>query len=235
MQSSNSDTAGGFGSNTPSTFANVKKFFSPASQGTSSPALPFSYADPGHTKTAPPPKASNTGSWLTSPWSTANNPNSSSASSWLNPSTSWFETLGMTRIQRYVAFAICLVAAALFFFLAMFNLVFAALFPRKFAIPISLSSLLLTISFGFVHGHISYIKHLISPERRWLTISFMGSTIICLWVSFKSRSYILTILTAILQFVCMLAYGLSYLPGGRAGIQTVASMATGSLFSSSGM
>jgi Got1/Sft2-like family protein len=193
-------------------FSNVKKFFSPGL--TESPSLPFSYSDATHTHPAPPPKHG----WLTS-WGTSFGDDS------------WFETLGLSKIQRYSAFGLFLLAAAFLFLLAFIQLPLVIIRPRKFVVPYCLASLLVALAFGFIHGFVSYAKHLFSPERRLLSLSFYGLTLVTLYVAISLHSYIFTGVFSILQFVSMIAYIVSYVPGGSSGLSMLTTMATGSLFS----
>lgn len=214
---------------TDTSFSSIKKFFSSSPSlktGTNAVnGLPFTYVDANHTSIAPPPKVS---SWLPS-W---NSPSLSGIANRYSTETSWWETMGLSRIQRYTAFGICLIASILLALLAMMNLPFIAFSPRKFVVPYCFASLLLAFSFGFIHGFVSYAHHLIAPDRRWLSLTFYGLTFITLYVSIAIRSYIYTIILSILQGISMTAYILSYLPGGRSGISAVASMASGSLMPS---
>lgn len=218
-------------------FAAVKKFLP---MGTGSPSsstqsngvggLPFSYADAAHTKPAPAPKNASGSGWMPA-WlrssGNANNAFPSSAASSSYSSSSWWDTLGLTRMQRYTAFAICWLAALLLFFLAILHLPVSVLNPRKFVVPYCLASLLVAFSFGFIHGFVSYFGHLVAPDRRWMSLAFYGCTAITLYVATIRESYILTAAFAFIHGITMAAYVISYLPGGRAGLSTMASMATG--------
>lgn len=198
--------------NESTTFSGVKKFFSPNQN--ESPSLPFSYSDATHTHPAPPPK----NGWITS-WNTSFGQDS------------WFESLGLSKMQRYSAFALFLVASAFLFLLAFLHFPLVIISPRKFVVPYCLASLLVAISFGFIHGFVSYVKHLFSPEKRLLSIAFYGFTFVTLYVAFSLKSYILTAIFSIIQFVSMIAYIVSYVPGGSSGMSMLTTMATGSLFS----
>lgn len=202
----------------PTTFSNVKKFFSPSPSHSNSPALPFSYADAAHTQTAPPPK---TTSWLAG-WSGHAGVGSDIADT-------WFETMGLTRMQRYAAFAISLAASALLFMLAFINIWLVALRPGKFVVPYCFASLLVAISFGFLHGFVSYVRHLVGSDRRWMSLAFFGTTLMTLYIALSLKNYLLTLLFSAIQGVSMVAYIISYIPGGRSGLSAMATMATGSL------
>ena len=71
----------------------------------------------------------------------------------------WYENFGMSRMQRYIAFGISLATTALLFILALLWLPVIAIAPSKFVTPFTLGSLILFMSFGFLHGFYSYAKH----------------------------------------------------------------------------
>lgn len=206
-----------------SSFEAWKKFVL-GQAGGSDGALPFSYKDPSHTQTAPPPGTRS--GWLEFPaW----------ASSGLGfgagetGSSSWWETLGMTRTQRYVAFGICMAGAAVLFMLSMVALPLAMFKPSKFAAPYCLASLFVFISFGFLHGFVSYLRHLFSRERFAYTALFFGTTLLTLYSAMSNLGYIVTVLSILAQLVCLVVYVLSYVPGGQSGISLMSTVVGSSI------
>lgn len=73
--------------------------------GTETGGLPFAYKDAQHTATTENASSGAFMSWPT--WST------------LSTQTPWYETMGLTRMQRYVAFSICVGAALLLVFIVL--------------------------------------------------------------------------------------------------------------------
>jgi hypothetical protein len=165
-----------------------------------------------------------------------NNNNGSGVLSWPPWSTSpapvapWYDTFGMTLVQRYSAFALCLLGAILLFSLAMFRLPALVIWPSKFVVPYCLGNMMIFISFGFLQGFYSYLTHLFSPGRWPYTGAFLGSTMLTLYVAMVLKMYILTIPMALVQFGAMLVYIVSYLPGGSGSISTFASLASARFF-----
>lgn len=137
--------------------------------------------------------------------------------------------MGLSRLQRYTAFGICIAASILLLLLAFINLPFFILSPRKVVVPYCIASLLIAFSFGFLHGFVSYSRHLIAADRRWLSLAFYSLTFASLYAALGLKSYILTSVFSVLQAISLAAYIVSYLPGGKSGLSAVASMATGSL------
>lgn len=87
---------GGTGQAGPNPLSNLKNYVLGGSQ---SGGLPFAYKDAGHTTTGTPAQegAAPFMSWPT--WAS------------LSTQTPWYETLGMSRTQRYAAFGLCMAAA----------------------------------------------------------------------------------------------------------------------------
>ena len=143
--------------------------------------------------------------------------------------TAYFETFGLTMMQRYAAFGICICLAGILLFVAFLHLTFAVLSPAKFAVPFCLCTFFLVVSFGFLHGFVSYAKHLLSPTRWTYSASLIGTTVFTLWAALGIKLYVLTIIGTVLQLAAMVAYFVSYIPGGAAGLSMFGSMLKGSV------
>lgn len=202
---------------------------------TKADTLPFSYTDSSHTKTtagnANGASTNSTASaWLpsfltSSPMGTP----SLATSTPLSATQEWIETFGLSRAQRYSAFAICIAAAVFLFFLALFHLPFVVIRPGKFVVPYCMGSMFILVSFGFLHGFVSYSKHLLSPKKVAYSAWFFLSTLGTLYAALKLKSYILTVVMAFIQMAGMLTFIVSYVPGGSSGISFMSSMITSSI------
>lgn len=188
--------------------------------------LPFSYADPSHTKTTPAPTTKS--AWVPE-WVSSSIFMASPSLNTSGQSEKWFETLGLSRSQRYLAFGVCLVASAFLFMLAMLHLPLVVLRPGKFVVPYCMASLFIFTSFGFLHGFVSYTKHLFSPSRLIYSLWFMGSTAGTLYSALSLHSYLLTVIMALVQMAAVIVFLVSYVPGGSTGISFVSSMLTSSI------
>lgn len=214
------DSLKGFNSDSKgneNTFETWKKFvLGQAGRGDSS--LPFTYKDSAHTQTASVPGARN--GWLEFPtWASG-----SLGFGGNDSSTSWWETLGLTRMQRYIGFGVCIAASTLLFMMSMMYLPLAVLRPAKFAAPYCLASLLVFGSFGFLQGFITYGRHLVSRDRLPFTLLFFGTTVMTLYSATQNLGYILTVVSVLAQLVCLVIYVVSYVPGGQSGITLMSSM-----------
>ncbi len=143
--------------------------------------------------------------------------------------SAYFETLGLTMMQRYAAFGICICLAGILLFVAFLHLTFAMLSPAKFAVPFCLCTFFLVVSFGFLHGFVSYAKHLFSPTRWAYSAALVGSTVFTLWAALGIKRYVLILIGTVFQMAAMVAYFVSYIPGGPTGLSMFSAMLTGSV------
>lgn len=200
-------------------FSGISGMFSSGAKDT----LPFSYADATHTTTAAPQNTgSSSASWVPGWMSSTLNMTSTSLAA--NQSDQWLETMGLTRSQRYMAFAVCLIAAVFLFMLSMFHLPLVVLRPARFVVPYCMASLFIFVSFGFIHGFISYGKHLFSPKRLPYSLWFIASTAGTLFSALSLHSYLLTVIMSFVQMGAVLVFIASYVPGGTTGISFMSSM-----------
>ena len=216
---------------TSSMFSGISSMFT--GKSSANDTLPFSYADAGHTKTTSAPSTAGNSKWL--PSFLTSSPLLSGASPSLATSTpltatqEWLETMGMTRTQRYTAFAICICAAVFLFLLAMFHLPFVVIRPGKFVVPYCMGSIFVLGSFGFLHGFVSYYKHLLSPKKAAYSAWFILATMGTLYSALSLKSYLLTVLMAVIQMSGMMVFIASYIPGGSSGISFMSSMISSSI------
>ena len=90
-----------------------------------------------------------------------------------------------------------------------------ALFPAKFA---------LCFSFVFCFKHLrrrrvasanEQIKHMLDPERLYVSCGFVGTILFTLWAALIKHSYFLTVMASIAQALALLYYPVEFLPDGR--------------------
>lgn len=142
----------------------------------------------------------------------------------LTKTQQWMETMGLSRTQRYMAFGICIAASLLLFLLAMFHLPLVVLRPARFVVPYCMASLFILVSFGFLHGFVSYSRHLFSRSKLPYSLWFMLSTLATLYSALSLHSYVLTVLMALVQMAAMMVFVVSYVPGGSSGITIMSNM-----------
>ncbi|KAI7905415.1 Got1/Sft2-like family-domain-containing protein [Cokeromyces recurvatus] len=120
----------------------------------------------------------------------------------------WYQ---LSRVERVIAFALCLALGVGCFTLSFF---FLPLFPGKFAATFTLGSLLVLVSVALLRGPWSHIKHMFSKERLPFTLSYVGSMVLTLYAAIGIRAMILTVIFAIIQIIALVWYVGSYIPGG---------------------
>ena len=198
---------------------NILKEYLPTSWQTGGPAsssLPTAFTDPRHTKTdSGKSTGGGGGAFFSGSW-----PQWSSA----NPDE-WWDTLGMTRFQRWTCAVVMIAAAALLFGLALMRLPLVALRPRKFITPLCVGSLLCFLAAAPLQGFLGWARHLMSRDRMPYTLAYLASTVLTLWMAIGVQSALLTVPAAVLQGGCTLAYIISYVPGGSAGVSSIVSAA----------
>ncbi|KAF9513545.1 hypothetical protein BS47DRAFT_1393260 [Hydnum rufescens UP504] len=123
---------------------------------------------------------------------------------------------------RLLGFGACLVGSAVCFLVAFFTLPLLALRPGKFALAFSLGSLL--VMFGSLRP-INHLKHLASVERLPFSAAYLGSLGLTLYFSIGRKSYIGSLIFAIVQILALIAYVGAYFPGGWATMRFGGQMA----------
>ena len=92
--------------------------------------------------------------------------------------------------------------------------------PSKFSLCFAMGSLLVLISFLFYYGTKEYFRTLFGAQRFWISILFILSIII--GISFSlGKHYIISMLCSICQLVSLIVFILSFVPGGRVGINCI--------------
>ncbi|GME70681.1 unnamed protein product [Ambrosiozyma monospora] len=134
---------------------------------------------------------------------------------------SWFK---LSKFERMICFFICLLGAVACFALCVLLAPVLALKPRKFAMLWTLGSLLCVVSFGCLQGPVGYIRHLFSKERLPFTLIFFSSVFLTLYCAAVLKSTVLTLISGIVEIVCIVYYTLSYFPYGAQGFQMIFSM-----------
>jgi hypothetical protein len=96
--------------------------------------------------------------------------------------------------------------------------------PTKFVSLITLGSCIIIISFIFIHGTRGLIEKLFSPERRIFTLIFLISMVLGFTTSFLTTGLIVPFIFAAAQFLILIFFVLTFIPGGSSGINFIISM-----------
>ena len=99
--------------------------------------------------------------------------------------------------------------------LSFFLLPYFVIAPQKVSMLISLGSMCILGSFGFLKGFYNYfIVELLCGPRRYYALGYILSILFSLYASMIKKSYLLTMLTLVLEVVFLLYFICSSFPGG---------------------
>ncbi|CAJ0585846.1 unnamed protein product, partial [Mesorhabditis spiculigera] len=90
---------------------------------------------------------------------------------------------GLSRTQRLFAFFLSLIGAVFCFTMAAFLIPVIIISTRKFAALNTLGSVMLILSFAFLWGPSAYFTHLLSPQRRLVTVAYFSALFATLYSS----------------------------------------------------
>ena len=93
--------------------------------------------------------------------------------------------------------------------------------PSTVANLFNLGALTIMASFGFLWGPTEFMSRFLTGDKKYFTIGFTVSMVLCLYVSAIMRSYILTFIMLAFEVSFLLYFVASFFPGGRAGLSTL--------------
>jgi len=131
----------------------------------------------------------------------------------------WF---ALSRWDRLLIFGACNLGAVACFVICFALFPVLSLRPKKFAILWTVGSMLFLASWAVLLGPWQYIQHLISGPRLPFTAAYFGSIALTLYFSLGLHNTILTLISSIIQLVCLLWYLVSYFPMGGTGLRFAA-------------
>ncbi|KEZ41802.1 hypothetical protein SAPIO_CDS6793 [Scedosporium apiospermum] len=135
----------------------------------------------------------------------------------------WF---ALSRWDRLMIFAMCILASVACFVIAFTFLPIMATRPRKFIILFTLGSLFFMASFAAMMGPMAYLQHLVSGPRLPFTAAYAGSIFLTFYFSLGLHSTFLTLISAVIQIIALVWYLVSYFPMGSTGLRFAASYGT---------
>ena len=132
--------------------------------------------------------------------------------------------ISLLEVERNIKVFLTLLAIGTFMIvISIFLIPFIITSPAKFSLCFGVGSLLILTSFIFYLGTKAYITKLFEQRRLTITLCFLLSIFIGIFLSFGSH-YFLSILCSICQFVTLIMFVLSFLPGGECGIRAIKNM-----------
>ncbi len=108
----------------------------------------------------------------------------------------------------------------LLLFLSLVFLPVIIITPAKFSLCFSLGSLLFLTSFLFWYGTKKYFEKIFSKERFWISILFVVSIFIGCGFAL-GKHYLISLICSIFQLVSLVLFILTFLPGGKLGINCI--------------
>jgi len=130
----------------------------------------------------------------------------------------------LSRWDRLIGFGACLLGAAVCFFVAFATAPLIPIRPAKFALALSLGSTLVMFGFAVLVGPITHLKHLVSKERLPFSAAYIASLVLTIYFSVSVKSYLGSLISAVVQVTCLVAYVLAYFPGGTTTLRFGSSM-----------
>jgi len=131
----------------------------------------------------------------------------------------------LSRWDRLIGFGACLLGAAVCFFVAFATAPLIPIRPAKFALALSLGSILVMFGFAVLVGPITHLKHLVSKERLPFSAAYIASLVLTIYFSVSVKSYLGSLISAAVQVACLVTYVLAYFPGGTTTLRFGAGMA----------
>ncbi len=120
--------------------------------------------------------------------------------------------------KSYKYFLVLLIIGISITFFSLFFLPMVIISPTKFVSLFSLGSIIILTSFIFVYGTKEYILMLFSKERYFYSLIFITSLIVGVYFAIINPYFIICLVCAIIQFVTLIIFTLSFIPGGGMGI-----------------
>jgi len=129
-------------------------------------------------------------------------------------------------VKRNLTVFLCLLGlGCLLLFFSLLLIPFIITSPSKFSMCFALGCTLVLISFLFFHGTKNYVLKLFDKKRFTITILFISSILVGIIFSI-GRHYIISVLCSLFQLVSLVLFILTFIPGGKKGINYIKRQAT---------
>lgn len=128
----------------------------------------------------------------------------------------WF---ALSRWDRLLVFGALNIASLALFVICFTLFPILSIKPKKFAILWTVASVLFLGSWAVMMGPWVYVRHLLSTERLPFTATYFGSITMTLYFALGLHSTLLTLISSIVQLICLVWYLVSYFPMGSTGLK----------------
>jgi hypothetical protein len=93
--------------------------------------------------------------------------------------------------------------------------------PQKFLSLFSLGSIVVLASFIFIYGTSEYFKMLFEKSRLVYSATYIVSILLGLYFAFVMESFLFSLICVGVQFVTLMIFVLTFIPGGSTGISFI--------------
>ena len=123
--------------------------------------------------------------------------------------------------KSYTWFFVLIAFGGFFIFLSLLFLPIVIISPQKFVSLFSLGTLMIILSFIFIYGTKEYFNRLFATTRVLFTLLYLCSIVLGIYFSFVDSWFIISHICAVFQFITLIVFVLSFVPGGELGIKFI--------------
>lgn len=127
------------------------------------------------------------------------------------------DTCGLSRFQRYTCFGVLFVIGGLLNWLSFVSITN----PRQFALIYSIGNIISLISGCFLAGFVSQFKNMFKQKRIIITVIYIIALIMTIVSAVKGYPILLVIFFALIQFLALIIYMISYIPYGLTMLKNI--------------
>ena len=129
--------------------------------------------------------------------------------------------INSVEVERNIGVFVALVSiGSLILCLSFFLIPFVLTSPRKFSFCFAVGSVLILTSFLFLVGTKKYVTKLFENKRLCISIMFILSIFIGIGFSLGNH-YFISLICSCIQFISLIMFILTFIPGGRIGINCI--------------
>lgn len=124
-------------------------------------------------------------------------------------------------VERNIGvFAVLIMIGTTAICFSFFLLPFIITSPKKFSFCFAVGSIFILISFLFLVGTRKYVTKLLENKRMFISIMFILSIFIGIGFSIGNH-YFISLICSCVQFISLIMFILTFIPGGRIGINCI--------------
>ena len=109
----------------------------------------------------------------------------------------------MLTTPNYKSAMIFLAVSAFFFFLALMSLPLIFLRPASFNLYFCFGSMFLQLALAFYYAPLEYCRKLFSAENRFVSVVYVSSLVLSLYMVFSNSGYLMSLITLLIQVTAL--------------------------------